>query len=486
MAGEIRVRFAPSPTGHLHVGGARTALFNWLFAKHTGGSFVLRIEDTDLARSTEESERAVTQDLRWLGLDCDEGPDVGGDCGPYRQSERLHTYREHAERLLKQGSAFPCYCTDAELVAKRRKALSDGRTPQYDGTCRALSAEEGRAREAEGRRPTVRLPGPTDDVAFDDLVRGRVAFRKEMLGDFIIMRSDGRPTYNFAVVVDDALMRISHVIRAEEHLPNTMRQLLVYEALGFAAPRFAHVSLIVDKNRSKLSKRRGATSVAKFRELGYLPGALINYLALLGWSQPRGEELMTRDELVRDFDLERVSASPAAFDEDKLAWVNAHHIREEPLERVAALAEPFVDAAGLREPDEDRFRRMIALVREGVERLSDIPRAIAIFFGEAVAMDDDAREWVSSERGRAIVRRLRERLATEGGVIAPDAFKDLLRDVGKELGIAGKELFMPARAALTGRTHGPAIGDIAQILGRELAVARLSGALDEGPLAGGG
>jgi len=477
VAGETRVRFAPSPTGHLHVGGARTALFNWLFSKQTGGSFVLRIEDTDVARSTEESERAVMEDLSWLGLEWDEGPDVGGGQGPYRQSERLGIYREHAERLLSQGRAFPCYCTDAELTAKRKAALEDGRVPQYDGACRALSVDERRAREAEGRRPTVRLSGPTDDVALDDLVRGRVVFQKGMLGDFIIMRSDGRPTYNFAVVVDDALMRISHVIRAEDHLPNTMRQLLVYEALGFAPPEFAHVSLIVDKDRSKLSKRRGATSVAEFRELGYLPEALVNYLALLGWSPPGGKELLSRDELVREFGLERVSASPAAFDEDKLDWVNAHHIREEPLDRVAALARPFAEAAGHVEADGDRFERMVALVREGTDRLSDVPSAIAIFFGDSVAMDDDALELISTERGASVVRHLREALSTDEGRIDPDGFKGLLQDAGREVGVRGKELFMPARAALTGRTHGPAIGDVAALLGRELAIARLNAAL---------
>ncbi len=459
------------------MGGARTALFNWLFAKQNGGSFVLRIEDTDVARSTEESVRAVMGDLRWLGLDWDEGPGTGGGRGPYLQSERLDIYREHAERLIGDGKAYPCYCTEGELEDKRRRSLSEGRVPQYDGTCRTLTVREREARGREGRRPSLRFRGPADDVTFDDLVRGTISFKREMLGDFIIMRSDGRPTYNFAVVVDDALMEISHVIRAEEHLPNTMRQLLVYEALGFGIPRFAHVSLIVDKDRSKLSKRRGATSVTEFRELGYLPGALLNYLALLGWSPPDGRELMTRDELVREFDLERVSASPAAFDEDKLDWVNAHHIREEPLSEVAALARGFAEQAGVLEPDADRFERMVALVREGVARLSDIPAALSIFFGERVEMEDEARAHLGGERARAVVQRVRERVAERDGTTEPGAFKTILRSVGEDLGVKGKDLFMPVRAAVTGRTHGPALADVADLLGRDTVMARLANAL---------
>ncbi|MCK4409590.1 MAG: glutamate--tRNA ligase, partial [Candidatus Eisenbacteria sp.] len=373
MSSNIRVRFAPSPTGHLHVGGARTALFNWLFARREGGKFIVRIEDTDRARSTEESERAVLEDLAWLGLTWDEGPGIDGGHGPYRQSERLDIYREHAERLLAESKAFHCYCTDEELEEKRKKALAEGSVPQYDGACRDLTDTERRQLEDGGRSPVVRFRAPLQDVAVSDLVRGAIVFKKEMLGDFIILRSDGRPTYNFAVVVDDALMEISHVIRAEEHLPNTMRQVLIYEALGYELPVFAHVSLIVDKDRSKLSKRRGATSVAEFRDQGYLPGGLINYLALLGWSPPDGEEVMSVAELAEKFELERVSPSPAAFDEDKLNWVNSHHLREEPLADVAALAVRFAETHGLIEPDFDRFEAMVDLAREGVARLSDLP-----------------------------------------------------------------------------------------------------------------
>jgi len=474
MSSNIRVRFAPSPTGHLHVGGARTALFNWLFARREGGKFIVRIEDTDRVRSTEKSERAVLEDLKWLGLTWDEGPGVDGAYGPYRQSERLDIYREHAERLLACDKAFHCYCTDEELEEKRKKALAEGLVPQYDGACRNLTPAARKELEGEGRSPVVRLRAPLEDVAVSDLIRGDIVFKKEMLGDFIILRSDGRPTYNFAVVVDDALMEISHVIRAEEHLPNTMRQVLVYEVLGYPLPVFAHVSLIVDKDRSKLSKRRGATSVAEFRDQGYLPGGLLNYLALLGWSPPEGEEVMPVTELIEKFDLERVSLSPAAFDEDKLNWVNSHHLREEPLADVAALAVRFAETHGLIEPDFARFEAMVALAREGLARLSDLPEAIAFFFDGDLEMEDEAREWLSREDAKQLLGSLVSRLRESDGAIDAAMFKAALKATGKDAGIKGKDLFMPVRSALTGRTHGPALGEVAAVLGRGRVLERLA------------
>ncbi len=479
MPGAVRVRFAPSPTGHLHVGGARTALFNWLFARGQGGTFVLRIEDTDRARSTDESERDVLEDLKWLGLTWDEGPGADGGHGPYRQSARLDIYQDHAGRLLADGKAFHCYCSDDELEAKRKGALAAGRVPQYDGACRDLTDEQRAEHERAGRRPVVRMRGPVSDVTVADLVRGNVEFRQEMLGDFIIMRSDGRPTYNFAVVVDDALMEITHVIRAEEHLPNTMRQVLLYEALGYPLPIFAHVSLIVDKDRSKLSKRRGATSVAEFREQGYIPGGLINYLALLGWSPPEGEEVMSLPELVERFDLSRVSASPAAFDEDKLDWVNAHHLREEPLPEVAALAMRFAEEAGLFEPDFQRFEAMVGLAREGLSRLCDLPDAISYFFDDHLELADDAREWLSRGDAKQLIASLVKRFEQSDEQLDAGAFTAALKGAGKDAGVKGKELFMPVRSALTGRTHGPALGEVAAVLGRERVVARLMRAAGE-------
>lgn len=473
MSKRVRVRFAPSPTGHLHIGGARTALFNWLFAKHEGGEFVLRIEDTDTTRSTKESEAALLSDLRWMGLDWDEGPDVGGPYGPYRQSERSDIYREQAERLLADGSAFHCYCTDEELEEKRKRALAEGRVPQYDGTCRDLSPEARAAFEADGRSPVVRLRGPERDVTVRDAVRGDVEFSRDMLGDFIILRSDGRPTYNFAVVVDDAHMEISHVIRAEDHLPNTMRQLMLYDALGERPPEFAHVSLIVDRDRSKLSKRRGASSMAELREQGFLPDAVVNYLALLGWSHPEAREIMTREELVAAFDLARVNPSPAAFDEDKLKWVNGHSIRELPLRRVAELARPFAAAAGLNEPDGARFEDMVDLTRDGVARLSDFPEQLSVFFDVPLEFEPEAAEWVESGAGLAVCAALLDRVSRGTGAIDAERFAADLKEVGKELGERGKTLFMPVRAALTGRTHGPSLGRLASIMGRQRVVDRL-------------
>jgi nondiscriminating glutamyl-tRNA synthetase len=477
MAKGVRVRFAPSPTGHLHIGGARTALFNWLFAKHEGGSFVLRIEDTDVARSTTESEAGVLDDLRWLGLDWDEGPDAGGEHGPYRQSERLSLYRERADRLLSDGKAFKCYCSDGELEAKRRRALADGRVPQYDGTCRELTESERAARERDGTRPSVRLLAPARDIAFHDVVRGHIAFDRKMLGDFVILRSDGRPTYNFAVVVDDSLMEISHVIRAEEHLPNTMRQILLYEALNQEAPHFAHVSLVVDRDRSKLSKRRGASSVAEFKEQGYLPDAIVTYLALLGWSHPEGKELMSRDELIDAFDLSRVSASPAAFDEDKLAWVNANVLRDAPLEEIAELAVPFLQSAGAKVTDRPRFRDMISLARESVHTLAELPREVEFFSDGIPEIDEDARDWLARGESRTLLTSLAGELASAPDLMDADGFVSALKQAGRALGVSGKSLYMPVRAALTGRTHGPSLGSIAAILGPETCRSRLLAAV---------
>ena len=478
MPDKVRVRFAPSPTGHLHVGGARTALFNWLFARHQDGTFLLRIEDTDTARSTVESESAVLEDLKWLGLEWDEGPGEDRGRGPYRQSRRQDIYEAHASRLVEEGKAFLCYCTDEELERKREEALARGDVPQYDGTCRDLTPADRERLESEGRKATVRLRAPVRDVVVKDMLRGDIEFRKEMLGDFILMRSDGRPTYNFAVVVDDALMEITHVIRAEEHLPNTMRQVLVYEALGYGLPAFAHVSLIVDKDRSKLSKRRGATSVAEFREQGYLPGALLNYLALLGWSPPDEQELMTVEQLIEKFDLSRVSASPAAFDEDKLDWVNAHHIREEPIASVAVVAMPFAEEAGMIDPDFGHFERIVETVRENLTRLSDLPSEISYFFDDHFEMEPEALAPLSSDSAKKLMDALVSWVGESDEELGADAFKSALKKLGKELGVKGQELFMPVRCALTGRTHGPALGNVAEVLGRERVQKRLKQALN--------
>jgi len=340
---QMRVRFAPSPTGQLHVGNARTALFNWLLARGRGGTFILRIEDTDVERSTRESEAAILEDLRWLGLDWDEGPDTGGPRGPYRQSERLHLYQRYASELLASDRAYHCFCTAAQLEVGRQEALASGRPALYACTCRRLSREQAQARIGAGEHPAVRFRVPAErDVVFTDVVRGDVRFHTDVISDPIIVRADGHPAYNFAVVVDDALMDVTHVIRGEDHISNTPRQILLYEALGFTPPTFAHLALVMGPDHSPLSKRHGATSVAEFRSKGYLPEALVNYLALIGWS-PRAhggddEELMPAPELARRFALEDVGHSAGVFDEEKLAWVNRHYLKIADLMRLAELS----------------------------------------------------------------------------------------------------------------------------------------------------
>src|SRR6476659_8705686 len=334
----MRVRFAPSPTGQLHVGNARTALFNWLLARGSGGTFILRIEDTDVERSTRESEGAILTVVGWLGLDWDEGPDVGGPQGPYRQSERLHLYQSYADGLLSAGHAYYCFCTTELLEAQRQAALAAGLQSRYAGTCRAIPPDRARARVEGGERAAVRFRVPTRrDVVFTDVVRGDVRFHTDVIGDPVIVRADGTPAYNFAVVVDDALMEVTHVIRGEDHISNTPRQVLLYEALGFAAPQFAHLALVMGPDHSPLSKPHGATSVAEFRAKGYLPEALVNYIALIGWSPGGGDELLPIDELARRFSREAVGHSAGVFDEEKLAWANRHYLKIAEPARLAEL-----------------------------------------------------------------------------------------------------------------------------------------------------
>ncbi|HEV7573757.1 MAG TPA: glutamate--tRNA ligase, partial [Thermoanaerobaculia bacterium] len=334
----IRVRFAPSPTGHLHVGGARTAIFNWLFAKHHGGTFIIRVEDTDQARSTAESETMVLDDLRWLGLLWDEGPDIGGPHAPYRQSERVERYGDVARELIARGAAYRCYCTEEELEAKRKIAEAESRPPHYDLTCWI------NRRDDDSIPHAIRFHVPDDgDVTIDDAIRDEVSWKRESLGDFILVRSDGLPTYNFSVVVDDHDMEITNVIRAEEHLTNTHRQVLVYRAMQWAIPQFAHVSLILGQDRTKLSKRHGATSVSAYAEEGFLPDAMVNYLTLLGWSSPDGLEVFSRPYAVEKFSLHRVNAAAAVFDPQKFDWLNGQYIHAMPPAELAPLVRPFFD-----------------------------------------------------------------------------------------------------------------------------------------------
>src|SRR5471032_1958142 len=416
----MRVRFAPSPTGQLHVGNARTALFNWLLVRGSGGTFILRIEDTDAERSTRESEAAIVRDLRWLGLYWDEGPDIGGAHGPYRQSERLHLYQSYAKELLAANAAYHCFCSMAQLDAERQEALAAGRPARYAGTCRRLSREQAAARMTAGERPAIRFRIPEErDVIFTDAVRGDVRFQTDVIGDPVIVRADGTPAYNFAVVIDDALMEVTHVVRGEDHISNTPRQILLYEALGFSPPTFAHLSMVMGPDHSPLSKRHGATSVAEFRSKGYLPEALINYLALIGWSPGGGDELLPIDELARRFSLETVGHSAGVFDEEKLAWANRHYLKVADAARLAELSLPYFNDAGMRMTPDERglsfLGTAMSMASASVDRLSQVPARLAFLFdydAEASLRDEHLLEEMRGDGARAVVAALAEELAS--------------------------------------------------------------------------
>jgi nondiscriminating glutamyl-tRNA synthetase len=458
----MRVRFAPSPTGQLHVGNARTALFNWLLARGAGGSLILRIEDTDVERSTRESEAAIVRDLRWLGLDWDEGPDIGGGHGPYRQSDRLHLYQSYAKELLSAESAYYCFCSTAQLDADRQEALAEGRPNRYAGTCRRLSRDQAAARIAAGERPAIRFRVPENrDVIFTDAVRGDVRFQTDVIGDPVIVRADGTPAYNFAVVVDDALMEVTHVVRGEDHISNTPRQILLYEALGFTPPTFAHLAMVMGPDHSPLSKRHGATSVAEFRAKGYLPEALVNYLALIGWSPGGGDELLPIDELARRFSLEHVGHSAGVFDEEKLAWANRHYLKIADPERLAELSLPFFNAAGVTMNPDARglafLASAIGMASASVDRLSQVPARVALLFdydAAAALADDTLRAEMAEPGARAVVIALAEELASAPR-LDREKFREIANRVKAKTGLKGKALFHPIRVALTGRAEGP-------------------------------
>ncbi|HTM58375.1 MAG TPA: glutamate--tRNA ligase [Candidatus Udaeobacter sp.] len=473
MTAAVRVRFAPSPTGWLHVGGARTAYFNWLFARQHSGVFVLRIEDTDLDRSSAESERGVLDDLRWLGLEWDEGPDRGGALGPYRQSERLDLYRRRATELLQRGAAYPCFCRDDELEERRAAALAAGRPPHYDGRCRKLTDAERDERRREGRPESVRFAAPPRDQVLNDLVRGEVTFPSGMVGDFILLRASGLPTYNFACVVDDSAMKISHVIRAEEHLSNTARQLMLYQALEEPAPEFAHVALILNPDRTKMSKRGGEASVAvgDWRKAGYLPEALLSYLALLGFHPGDDREVLSREELLQSFTLDRVGRSGSVFDAAKLRWMNAHYLHAmsgADLRRAGAAFLP--EAAGSVGPD--HLERLLEAVRTDLGTLADLPHALEPFLAGDVRFEPDARALIDSESARRVCATLSSEIGPLDDWRA-EVFKSAVQSVGKRLGLKGRDLYQPVRIALTGRTHGPELPIVAELLGKNLCATRL-------------
>src|SRR5215510_4672949 len=414
----MRLRFAPSPTGQLHVGNARTALFNWLLASGQGGTFIVRIEDTDIERSTRESERTMLEDLRWMGLDWTEGVEAGGEYGPYRQTERLHVYRAHAIELLSAGKAYHCFCSAEQLEADRQDALKTGKPPKYTGRCRNVSRDEARKRIEQGETAVIRFRVPeTGSVTFDDIVRGPLAFDMDVIGDFVLLRSNGVPAYNFAVVIDDALMQITHIVRGEDHISNTPRQVLIYQAFGWRPPIFAHVPYVLGPDHAPLSKRHGATSVKEFRDRGFLPEALTNYLALIGWSPGEGQELVPLEELARRFRLEDVGHSAGVFDVEKLAWVNRHYLKASTPQRLVELAIPYLQQAGWvsnTSPDVIEFlTHVVPAAAMSVDRVEQVPARLSFVFDYAAAraLDDEAIR-TEARGSRTVIDALADELRT--------------------------------------------------------------------------
>lgn len=479
----IRVRFAPSPTGFLHVGGARTALFNFFCARHNDGKFILRIEDTDVERSTKESEEQLMNALMWLGITWDEGPDVGGPFGPYRQSERQDKYQKTVQKLLENGNAYEVFAHPEEIEEIKSRLLSEGKPPHYEKEMFSEFDNKERREEfqSKGISPVVFFKMPRRDYSIVDIVKGEVTFKKGALGDFVIMRSSGLPIYNFAVVVDDIDMEITQVIRGDDHLSNTLKQLVIYEALGVNPPTFAHISMILGPDGKKLSKRHGATSVEEFKEKGYIPEAFTNYLSLLGWSHPDGKEIMDINEIIKMFTVERLHSSPAIFDEDKARWMNGVYIRELSLERIAELSKPFIVKSGLLkeeeiESNEKWLIKAVDSVRKNAETLEDIAQKLSIYFDEPdyekVTIEEDNEKRVSG--ALAVMRSNLDHVDSWNQSSIISAVKEAIKT--KEP--SKKDFYHNLRKVLTGKEEGPELIDIIYLLGRNEVIRRIDKAVN--------
>lgn len=477
---KTKVRFAPSPTGPLHIGGARSALFNYLYAEHCGGEMVLRIEDTDLDRSHREYEEEIIESLQWLGLTWTEGVNAGGENGPYRQTERLDIYRQYVQQLIDQGHAYYCFCSQEELEAERQEQYAQGLTPRYGGKCSQLSADEVNRRLAAGEPASIRFRVPHNTIfVVNDLVRDTVSFESENTGDFIIVKSDGIPVYNFAVVIDDHLMGVTHVIRAEEHLSNTPRQLAIYDALKLPRPEFAHISLILGDDHQKMSKRHGATSLVQYREKGYLPEALFNFLALLGWSPEGEKEIMTKQEIIQSFSLDRVSKSPAVFNIDKLNWMNQQYLKQLSAEDLMKLLLAYIQNGKYA----DEWAKLpaksalvlIEAIREHLVCLSDVEGQMEVFF-QPLDYEPEAWEVLQQENTTQVLQRIRNELPEFS---EPQEIKLFIKAVVKDTKLKPKDVFMPLRSALSGKTHGPELPNLIYVWGRENTLARLDETLQK-------
>ncbi len=470
---DVRVRFAPSPTGYLHVGGVRTALFNWLLARQQKGTFILRIEDTDQSRSTEEAIDAILEGMRWVGLDWDEGP--------FRQTERMDLYRQHAMTLLDHKQAYWCVCTAEELEARRKEAQAKGLSPTYDGRCRARGIMNPTGDAA------LRFKAPQEgQTVIEDLIKGEVTFDNSVLDDLIILRSNGYPTYNFSVVVDDALMGITHVIRGDDHLTNTPRQIPMFRALGYPVPRFGHLPMIMGADKARLSKRHGATSILAYRDMGYLPEAMLNYLARLGWSHG-DEEIFTVPDLIKKFSLDQVQKSSAVFNPDKLLWVNAQHIQHGDPKRVSRLLRPFLDQAGVgttaKALSDDWMVKLVLALRERAKTLADMAAAAAPYLAEEVTFEPGAAEKFLTPAIVTALTKLADRFAALSEfshASLEQAFKHVLDEEGLKMG----QLAQPVRVALTGRTATPGLFEVMELLGRERTLARLRQGIERAKAAG--
>ena len=479
MIPSVRVRFAPAPTGLLHIGNARTALFNHLFAKHHHGIFILRIEDTDIERSTETSIDHILEDLKWLGIRWEEGPDRGGPEGPYRQSQRLSLYRGYADQLLKEGRAYKCFCSPERLESLRKEQLSKGKMPRYDGRCHSLSEKEISKMESEGPPPVLRFHVKRGSISFEDLVHRRMTFDAEGIGDFIIVRSDAMAAYNFACVIDDTLMHVTHVIRGDDHLSNTPRQILLYQALGWKPPAFAHHPLILGPDRSPLSKRHGATAVSQYREEGFLPEALLNYLVLLGWTSPSGEEVLPLEKIIEEFSLSAVSRNAPVHSLKKLEWLNSIYIREKDEGALAKLLLPYLETAGIsvNALNRDYLQQVSGILRENLVILSQVEEYLGIFFDEKFFFEDGAKTILSDSSNRETLRQVLQ-VVESSSEMTIDTWPSLHSQLENKTGRKGKALFAPFRAAATGKTKGPELAKTLPLLGKERIIKRLKMAIE--------
>lgn len=476
----VRTRFAPSPTGELHLGNARIAVLNWLYARHGRGRFIIRIEDTDVERNVPGAESGILEALERLGLDWDEGPDVGGPHAPYRQSQRAGIYREAAAGLVARERAYPCYCSPEALEERRRAALERGANPVYDGTCRALGKDERRRRQEAGVTPSIRFRVDAGEIVVHDEVRGDVSFPADDFGDFVILKSNGLPTYNFAVVVDDRAMEITHVIRGVGHLSNTPRQVMLYRAFDSVPPRFVHVPHVLAADGSPLSKRQGAITLREYLDAGYHPDAIVNYLSLLSWSSPSGEEVLPPERLIREIDLSRIGASNVTLDPEKLRWLSGEYIRRMTPQALAERLRVWLGARALPANSEER-RRVVEALQKRIDTFSEAADLLPQFAPpRPMRWSADAREILRQPGARRVVARLRqvfEELERWEG----DRAMEAVRSVGRSLGTRGRELFMPVRAAVTGETGGPELVDIFVVQGRDTVLRVLDEALDEFP-----